>query len=185
MEIGTTEKEFVKQVLEDFPVIRECIYTSNWDKMWDKLYEIDDYYEESKRAEGIDVFLSELFYIVLTEAGVNFKIREIPSAMFYENEYIDTMVLPEGLEKIYGTAFAFSSLKKIELPDTLKEIRDYAFSHTELEELVIPKSVNNLGWNILNECHNIKKVMVSKNIKMSLQQLKAHFGVPEEIIKYY
>lgn len=100
----------------------------------------------------------------------------LPEQAFYENEDLQTMILPEGLEVIAAAAFsgcvnltqiqlpstlreigegAFLgcvSLRHIQLPEGLTAIQDMAFWGSGLETVTVPPTVTHIGDNAFWDC---------------------------------
>jgi len=100
----------------------------------------------------------------------------LPEQAFYENEDLQTMILPEGLEVIAAAAFAGCvNLTQIQLPSTLREIgegaflgcvslrhiqlpeglaiiQDMAFWGSGLETVTVPRTVTHIGDNAFWDC---------------------------------
>ncbi len=55
----------------------------------------------------------------------------IQEQSFYGDTSLDTVILPEGLERIEAQAFAGSSVRRVNLPSTLKYIADDAFDQSK------------------------------------------------------
>lgn len=90
---------------------------------------------------------------------------KILDAQLCSHECLESVSLPNSLEKISESCFDYSRLTEIKLPPNLKKIRKRAFSHTHLTELVIPPSVVDLGSSILIGS-KAKKLVVSPNAKI-------------------
>lgn len=72
--------------------------------------------------------------------------KEIHSQAFYGNAAIDEVMLPEGLLRIEGKAFAQSSLKTIILPESLQYIADDAFGDCSDLIAFAPKGTYAFDW---------------------------------------
>jgi hypothetical protein len=75
----------------------------------------------------------------------NLGIKEIGDDVFYENETIITVIIPEGVTKIGKWAFAASTVRSVTLPYGLKTIADYAFFLSDFLTLDIPSTVTTIG----------------------------------------
>lgn len=60
-------------------------------------------------------------------------IRTIEEEVFYGDAALYEVVLPSGLTRIEGKAFAFSSVRYINLPDSIEYIAEDAFDGCQLE----------------------------------------------------
>lgn len=74
--------------------------------------------------------------------------KELNSYYFANCEWIEEIVLSEGLETIGYHAFPYCySLKSVSLPSTLTAINGYAFEMSlSLQEIVVPDSVEYIGY---------------------------------------
>ena len=79
----------------------------------------------------------------------------------------ETVVVPEGIEKICARAFYDNKhVKKVILPSTLKFIMMSAFSGcTNLREIVLPNNLQKLGLYAFKDCDNIKEFYIPKSVK--------------------
>ena len=69
-------------------------------------------------------------------------VREIAENAFSGYNLLETVILPEGLEKIGDEAFArCSGLKEVQFPSTLQEIGSRAFFGIDADSLDLPESV--------------------------------------------
>ena len=65
---------------------------------------------------------------------------------FARNNYIETIVLPEGIEIIAeGAFFDCYALKNINIPESVTTIEQYAFRNSGIETITIPKNVTVIG----------------------------------------
>jgi len=71
----------------------------------------------------------------------------LPEQVFYENEDLQSIILPEGLEVIGAAAFAgCPGLSQIQLPSTLREIGEGAFlGCVSLSSILLPDGLTTIG----------------------------------------
>ena len=63
----------------------------------------------------------------------------IDSGAFYCNEYIESVIIPEGVQCIRGGAFnGCCNLRHVEIPSTVTEIGTCAFSYSAVTKFVFP-----------------------------------------------
>lgn len=95
-------------------------------------------------------------------------VKEIYDRMFYQDEEIYEVELPDSVEKIGRAAFAGCiNLEKINLPKGLKKIGEKAFSGVlGLSELVIPEGVKEINPNVFYKS-SITTVYISEEITES------------------
>ncbi len=90
----------------------------------------------------------------------------------YNGEACDELVIPaehEGkpVTKIGDNAFTLNlNIKVVKLPDTITEIGYEAFTNSSIEEIVIPDSVTYIAPYAFEFCNKLKKVSLSKNVKV-------------------
>ncbi len=132
----------------------------------------DDYYDE----DIYDVDHSDLYEIktIIIEEGIT----EIGHCSFMGNlegmnggygnvellKNLETVVLPESLEKIEEYAFSgCSNLTKVYFPSNLKEIGKYAFYKTGIKQLNISETLESIGIYAFYGT-NLKKIYVPENV---------------------
>ena len=59
------------------------------------------------------------------------SVKSIGQYAFYDNYYLEEVVLNEGLETIGHSAFEYTSIKEIHIPSTVTYIDNYAFHNSE------------------------------------------------------
>ncbi|MBQ7500376.1 MAG: S-layer homology domain-containing protein [Clostridia bacterium] len=93
------------------------------------------------------------------------KVAGICDSAFMYNTGIRELVLPEGIEIIYGSAFTgCTNLDMVSLPYSLKEICAGAFSEcVSLSEITIPSSVEKIGSGVFDDCASGFKVKCYKD----------------------
>ena len=64
----------------------------------------------------------------------------------FENDSLESIILPQNLIKIGDEAFSSNSLKSIVLPNNLTKIGDKAFSGNKLTSVTISNSVTKIGY---------------------------------------
>ena len=100
--------------------------------------------------------------------GKKFKSVKIDDKTFYNFNNLEKVILPDSMEDIGISAFAFcSSLEEIKLPQNIKRIRQYTFdSCTSLEKIIIPEGVEVIEKNAFWQCKNLKKVILPKTLEI-------------------
>ena len=75
------------------------------------------------------------------------------------------IVIPEGVENIYTSAFdRCSSIKKVTLPSTLKDIYSQAFSECGITSLELPEGLEKIYKGAFNSCPNLKKIEIPDSV---------------------
>ena len=90
------------------------------------------------------------------------SVTEIAPQAFYEQAYLEEIVLPEGLLEIKAQAFMLSALRRIELPASVQAIHNNAFNWSALEHIVI-----NRKFDIFDEDGTINPTRSSLFLKSS------------------
>ncbi|MDR0996013.1 MAG: leucine-rich repeat domain-containing protein, partial [Tannerella sp.] len=95
---------------------------------------------------------------------------------FYRNTTITKVILPEGLKKIGGFAFAGSTVEKVIFPESMDKIGAYAFAGSSLESLTLPADLTYIGLDVLRNCTTIKTITFLGD----KPQFAAHSGQDED-----
>ena len=86
---------------------------------------------------------------------------------YFNNNPMQEIILPKGLQRIETDAFYAGGFSKIELPEGLTEIGDNAFRWCyALEEIEIPQSVTKIGKGAFVMCDKLQKVHLPKDLKV-------------------
>jgi len=117
------------------------------------------------------------------------ELKALPAQTFINCSLLSTIILPEGLLEIGGSAFAHcSSLESIDIPSTVTVINDYAFYECtglkiiklpnvltvnkavfggckSLESINIPISVDMIGDRAFESCESLKEITVPGLVK--------------------
>lgn len=72
------------------------------------------------------------------------KFNTVPNGIF-STQSIDSVDIPEGIEKVDRNAFTGNEIKTLRLPNSLTEIGQGAFENHQLQELSIPEHVTSIG----------------------------------------
>ena len=82
----------------------------------------------------------------------------------YCNRYVQTQVVPEGVEEIETSAFSgFRNATEIELPSTLKVIGYQSFADCDsIKVIEIPNSVETIESSAFNLCNILENVIIDK-----------------------
>ncbi len=78
---------------------------------------------------------------------------------------ITSVSFPDSLTKLDSGIFYQSKLKSITIPSTIMEIGGYVFTGTPLEEIVIPDTVVSLGAGVFMNCESLKRVVIGSGLK--------------------
>ncbi len=87
------------------------------------------------------------------------EVECIADHAFYNNYYLEKVVLPENLKRIEESAFELCNLSDIEIPDTVTSIGNAAFKGCdEMQTAYIPDSVTDFGTDVFADCYEISSV---------------------------
>lgn len=77
---------------------------------------------------------------------------------------IRSVRLPDSLTKLDHGIFNNSKLQSVDLPDTITEIGGYVFTGTPLEEVIIPDTVKSLGAGDFMDCSRLKRIRIGSGV---------------------
>ncbi len=85
---------------------------------------------------------------------------------FYENSYIDKVIIKDGVTSIGEGAFiGCESLESVTIPDGVTSIGDEAFSNcTSLKSIIIPDGVTNIGYGAFRCCESLGDIIIPDNL---------------------
>lgn len=103
----------------------------------------------------------------LTKAIINGGIEVIPKEYFMLCNNLVELQMPASLRFISDFSFMRTKIKELKFPDSLVSIGDGAFKYSDnLQELNLSNtSVRSIGTKAFEGCLNLKKVVLSKNLK--------------------
>ena len=124
-------------------------------------------YPRSLTTTGSDIFsgCESLKSITIPEG-----VTEIPQHAFYtsyyDNNYIEEIVLPNTIEKIGDAAFYnCANLTKIDIPDNVTIIDSYAFYNCSgITEIKIPDGVTEIGNSAFNGCTSLESINYPRSL---------------------
>lgn len=107
------------------------------------------------------------------------NLRSIPSALFYESCFLESVVLPDNLESIGSTAFyRCYKITEVKLPKTLKKIGSGAFAGCYgLTEIKLPDGIEYIDSSAFAACYNIKSVVCPLSIIQMYPDSFYHYTV--------
>ena len=102
--------------------------------------------------------------LVIPKTIDGYPVTKIGRSAFYELEYLNSVVIPEGVEKIGYYAFAdCNDLTNIIIPESVTTIGERAFKNcTQLKSITIPDSVSEIG-NYAFEMTGLEVIYVKEN----------------------
>ena len=114
--------------------------------------------------------------VSLNEISLPSSLITIEEFAFFNTRLSGSLVIPEGVKKIGGYAFRFTSIKSVELPSTLTEIGDVAF--TECNYLSTVKTNSRTPFEIDKNVFG-KEVWNETEQKYNFIPCSANLFVPE------
>ena len=95
------------------------------------------------------------------------KLPNIGKSVFDSCTNLESIVIPEGIERIGNNAFdQCSKLKTVTLPSTVTEIGSSAFACcSSLESISIPDGVEVIGSDAFSYCYDLKSVTIPGSVK--------------------
>lgn len=149
------------------------------------LEEGDYYYDEINNNDFSHLYDIKTIIIEegITEIGHCTFLGDICGTELLKN--LETVVLPESLEKIGDYAFnRCPKLTRINFPSNLKSIGKFAFFGTNLPYLHLPESVEEIGEGAFSGCNNLKSaVFTNATCSMINCNSLAKIVYPESITK--
>lgn len=100
------------------------------------------------------------------------SVREIAPYAFAGTGKLETLVIPQGFEKLGEDALREGGFTGLVLPDSLKSIGAYGLAGCAVKELTVPKGVSFLGRYAFSGCMNLEKLTFAEN--SSLERIPAY-----------
>lgn len=97
------------------------------------------------------------------------QITEIPNNAFDGKEWINSVILPEGLMRIGDYSFRGTNIRRIYIPSTVTTISQYAFISTPLQYLTFAKNsqIESIGQFAFAGCSSLQSIDFGENTKLS------------------
>lgn len=113
-----------------------------------------------------------LSWLSVSEANHSFKEfdgviydHSLSDLVWYPEARTGKLTLPPTLSEIGQSAFAHAKIEYISLPENLKEIGRCAFEGSLLREITIPDNVRNVSEGLLQNCPQLKSVVLGKSVE--------------------
>ena len=119
----------------------------------------------------------------LTKISINAKMNQIPSFGFCGANYLETIILPEGLTQIKNhTFFGCSKLVNVNIPDTVTVLKKSAFCGcSALTEIQLSENLADINSFAFDGCKSLKKIKVPDTVTKLGYQCFANCTNLEEI----
>lgn len=109
-------------------------------------------------------YLGNAFEVEIPDNVDNYPVVGLGAA-FAGNEYVETVIVPEGIEQISSTFTGCKKLKTVILPESLKIIGDYTFNNSdELEYVEIKEGVTSIGLGAFWQCPSLEKIKLPESL---------------------
>lgn len=101
----------------------------------------------------------------VTQITFGKDVERIPENLCSKLKNLTSVVLPESLKEIGGSAFSYTGLKSVHIPDRVKSIESYVFEGCEaLKEAVMGKEINYIGYSAFNSCSALENIVIPENV---------------------
>lgn len=102
-----------------------------------------------------------------TDIVIPASIKEIKPSAFCGYQFLNSVTIEEGVEKIGASAFERVPLKKLRMASTVKEIGNKAFYNHQLSTVIIPKGLTRIGSEALSSNNIAEYIVDAENPKYS------------------
>ena len=110
---------------------------------------------EQTNLESINVENTSKYYIIKNELLLSFD----SSYVYYCPSLLSNVNIPEGVNLLVDSSFAYSKITSITLPQSLKTIESYTFNAaSELLNITIPSGVIEIGNRAFLNCYKLQYV---------------------------
>ena len=107
------------------------------------------------------------YELTLPSEFLGMKVTEIGEGAFKHNEYLEKVVIPEGMTSIGNSAFyGCTRLTDVTISDSITSIGNSAFQDCDsLVSIVIPEGVTEIGYSAFYSCDNLKDIVIPGTVK--------------------
>lgn len=95
-------------------------------------------------------------------------LKILGSSLFAYNNDIETITIPDEVERIYENAFSCcDNLKRVDLPKNLKSIGNDAFLGCKnLSEIALPGGLKSIGNGAFYHCESLKEITIPESVEI-------------------
>ena len=147
-----------------------------------------DDYELSNNGRMLSKWKNKNFTSIDMQADeVLRNVTDISTYVFQNHTNLTSIVLPEGLKTIGGSAFEGCNLRSVVIPNGVKEIQSHTFRKNKLTSVVIPNSVTKIDGSAFAE-NQLTSVTIPNGVReigpyaFNKNQLTA-VTIPNSVIK--
>ena len=110
------------------------------------------------------------------------KIVTVGESLFENNTTIKHVKIGDGIQVIENNAFAGCELvETISLPNTINKIGDFAFKKTAITEIIFPSSIAEMGKGVCYDCCNLEKATFPEGLSEIFDEAFYHCAKLENI----
>ncbi|NLT08008.1 MAG: leucine-rich repeat domain-containing protein [Ruminococcus sp.] len=126
------------------------------------------YYQYSDHVTIVGVVSNSIRSVEVPDSIAGLPVTELGTRAFASCYYLESVRLPEKLEKIGAYAFLnCRNIKEISIPDTVSSIGSEAFRQCSgLESFTLPASLTELGTAVFTGCKKISSFSAAKGSKI-------------------
>ncbi len=123
--------------------------------------------------------------IVLGVVGYKL-IGKIPSGLFSDNSYLESIIIPEGITEIGNDAFnGCDSLESVIIPEGITEIGNYAFCRCySLKSVTLPDELVRIGEFAFCECFSLQTIEIPESVTEIENYAFSYLGSCEIVTKH-
>ena len=112
------------------------------------------------------------------------QVKEIGDHAFL-NLCVETINIPEGVEKIGTLAFSGASAKVIVLPESVNTLGTWVFSGCKyVEKIILSSQITKIGVNTFNKTNNLKQLIIPGNVTYTGSDYANLFSTESDTIVY-
>lgn len=181
----TDDSAFVKQALVDHPELRPLIKDNKWEELWNTIggrgpaydkVQGDLYPRDRNQSSSLwGPSAISKFIRVFDEAGIDYKIKEIPEYCFINSD-ITSFKIPDGTKAIGLSAFYnCTKLESIEIPDSVESISVSAFFNCiNLRDVKLPSHLSIIGAKAFCGCNSFSEVIIPESCTSIMDAAFSH-----------
>ena len=95
----------------------------------------------------------------IKQIKVHGSVQRLGKNNFKGFQYVEKIILEEGLEEIGASAFSGTSVEEIIIPASVKVIEDYAFAHCEkLKRVIFQEGIESIGAEAFYGCKQLSDI---------------------------
>ena len=107
------------------------------------------------------------FYMYCSVNTINIgdSVQRIPKYFAYKLDSLTSIIIPESVTSIGGSAFAYCDLTSVTIGNNVTAIGNYAFYNCDsLTSITIPNSVTSIGQSAFEDCSSLTSVTIGNRV---------------------